>query len=134
MMDITMFENELESIHTNGVSDRMYSTNVLEMADSVRAELASYEDFIPNFFYENGNESYIRQMYHALREGQFGEAKVDMVDLYESKRIYTEYHDGMSNFVKEIILLESGIAQESTEDIYKENLEKAKKADDHRHP
>lgn len=130
MMDITVFENELESIHINGINDRMYSKSVTEMAESVVGELTSYEDFIPNFFYENGNESSIRQMYQNLHEEKFQESSIDIIDLYESKRIYTEYHDGMSNFVKEIISLNDGVAKESSEEIYRTNLEKAKNADD----
>lgn len=130
MMDITVFENELESIHRSGINDRMYSKSVTEMAESVVSELTSYEDFIPNFFYENGNESSIRQMYQNLHEEKFQESSIDIIDLYESKRIYTEYHDGMSNFVKEIISLNDGVAKESSEEIYRTNLEKAKNADD----
>jgi len=130
MMDITLFEQELNSIHYNGMLERQSSNTVTEMAESVEKELTLYENFIPNFFYENGNEQSIRNMYRTLRDGEFTESTVDMVDLYESKRIYTEYHDGMSKFVREIISLKNDITQESADDTYRENLNKAKNADD----
>jgi len=126
-----MFEKKLEGIHENGHAKREESSNISEIAESTLEELSMYESFIPEFFCEYGNEDKIRKIYRTLKEGDYDESSTaEIVDLYESDRIYKEYYEGMAEFVKDVIAeRNSDLTQESVSDKNWENLNKAKSAD-----
>ena len=129
-MDILTFLEKLENIHKDGITKRANSDTIKDIATVTENELSNYEKFIPDFFCENGNEENIRKIYKLLRDGDFTESKVDIVDLYTSRKIYSEYYEGMAEFVKDVISESTNLTKESTNDKkYWENLEKAKVAD-----
>lgn len=88
-----------------------------------------YESFIPDFFSKNGEADGIRNMYSKIRvmkeSGQ--EKNIECCDMYQIHDIYTEYVDGMINFINDIRNV--NVSESTKIEEYSEKFKKAKDND-----
>lgn len=94
--------------------------------NTLKLELESYKELIPEFFSKNGEASGIRAMYEKLNDKEYEPVKINCIDLNIAESVYEDYLNGMYTFVQD---MNTALVTESDCATYEEKLETAKNKD-----
>jgi len=121
---------KLYAIRSKGRDERKTGEKTLgTLTTSILNELTAYENYIGDFFSDNDQTKQINVIYESIQKPIFENYMIECGDLNAGLDIYREYHEGMFQFVDEI--LHSKFMCESAElEDYSTKLERAKDSDE----
>lgn len=106
-MAYTMSEkiNKLKNVYY-GYTSKMdaVTTDYSEFQKNVKEELNQYAAIVYDFFVDK--ESDIKSIYAAIRSNYYPYNTINAVDVYDSVRMYSDYLQGMVQFMKKVIDLQ----------------------------
>lgn len=120
---------KLYAIRSKGHNERQNGEKTLgSLTTSILNELTAYENYIGDFFSDNNQTKQIKVIYESIQKPIFEDYMIECGDLYAGLDIYREYHEGMFQFVDEILHSKFMCESEEIKD-YSEKLERAKNSD-----
>lgn len=116
----------LKNKYEESIEEINLCENVDQLSDIIDRELNEYMCIIESFFVDEENN--IRYIYESIRKNDFPYNKVNLVDVNLSNHIYSDYMEGMNEFVQRIASLRDDydIKNESVEDTINKVYEKDK--------
>jgi hypothetical protein len=96
------FKSKLLSVKLSAIQARQNTNDINEIRKEALKELDIYTRVIPDFFSYNSEAVRIKTMYKKLKELDYIRNRViPCINVDYATRIYNEYLDGMSNFIKD---------------------------------